>query len=502
VGRYIPPDVATVLQIFAPPPPPTQLRSQDAPPTVLAPRKGKGPPPAVYVTDGERAAFHDLAATLSLIQQGKISVSAATRLPTLPVVRLLRPRLLIGDYFTDGEYERAEDAMRPLALVMLAQAAKWAVPAETGNRLELTKSGQAALAGGIQAPQVREAWDRWLKSDVLDELSRVRAIKGQQSKDVRLTRPADRREKLATVLRACPPGRWVAFDEILRYMRAESLLPAIERNASPALRVGSYLDYAELSYDDPSYSRNYRPARYWDVVIGSYLRTIVWEYVATLGLVEIAYTRPEETPHDFGQLYGLEDPYVSRYDGLLALRLTTLGAYVLRQASDYVPPPALTPSGPPLLRVLPNLDLVITDASRLLPNDRAFLERIGTPQSEDVYRLSRELLLDGAQHGLGLDQVQAFLAAKSGAAPEAFPTTVRVFFADLARRLDALREGGRLLALESDDPLLLAELANDPGLRGVVQLGKIGERTVLLVPEDQEPAARRQLKKLGYVPHK
>jgi hypothetical protein len=51
------------------------------------------------------------------------------------------------------------------------------------------------------------------------------------------------------------------------------------------------------------------------------------------------------------------------------------------------------------------------------------------------------------------------------------------------------------------DPYLLTELSNNPALRALAQLGSIGGRTVLLVPEEQA-AARRQLKKLGYIPRK
>ncbi len=528
-GIYIPPDLAALLRTITDAPPPPQIESQaevlplapkpkkqsrwaiyrtsDFGTIVVQPLPGAAgadapedaaeeePLPTLLVSDTERATFHDLAATLYLIQQGKGSVSAATKLPTLPTLRQLRARLLVGDYLADGEYERAEDAIRPLALIVLVQAAKWAAPTgATGNKLELTKAGQAALAAPLGAAQVREAWERWLKSDLLDELTRIRAIKGQQSKDARLTKPAERREKLTTLLRALPVGRWVTFDEALRYMRAERLLPLIERNADPALHVGSYLEYGDTGLGSG--------AKYWDVVLGSYMRVLVWEYAATLGLVEIAYTAPEEAVHDFGELYGLDDDYLSRYDGLWSVRLTNLGAYALGLTGDYAPPAAAAPTGPPLLRVLPNLDIVVTDAVRLLPNDRAFLERIGSAQSQDVYRLNRDLLLDAAQNGLDLHQVRSFLVARSGVPLVDLPSTVRSFFADLDRRLGALREGGRMLVIESADPFLLTELANDSSLRGLVQRGQIGDRAVLLVPEDQEAAARRQLKKLGYLPRK
>ena len=492
VGQYIPPDLAARLQDFATLPPLGTMASTADPPTV-PPRKEMGQEWVVetMVTDAERSIFHDLAATLFLVQEGKVGVSATTKMPTLPTLRHLRARLLIGDYFPE-DYGRAEDGMRPLALILLAQAARWAAPAGGGNKLELTKTGKAALAAPPGAAQVREAWERWLKSDLLDELSRIRAIKGQQSKGARLTKPADRRADLVIALRALPLGRWVSFDELLRYMRAESLLPVIERNSYSVLYLGPSAYYGSIADTGMNY---------WDVVIGSYLRAVVWEYAATLGLVEIAYTLPEDSPHDFGHAYDLDEDYLSRYDGLLAVRLTNLGAYALGLAAEYTPP-APVAQGPPLLKVLPNLDLVITDRGRVLPNERAFLERIGTAQSEDVYRLNRDLLLDGTQQGLSFDQVRDFLTAKSGVAAADLPPTVRTFFTDLERRLGVLREGGRMIVLESDDPLILTELANDSALRGLAALGKIGDRTVLLIDESQETAARRQLKKLGYVPRK
>ncbi len=498
VGRFIPADLRSLLRTIVPPPPPPEMQSQAEPPVIPKTGKQQASSPEVEVSTAERAVFHDLAATLSLVDQGKVSVSAATRMPTLTSLRHLRQRLLVGDYFPEEEYERAEDAIRPLALIMLAQAAKWAAPTASGGKLELTRSGAALLAVPLEASHIRDAWQRWLKTDLLDELSRIRAIKGQQSKAVRLTKPAERREKLNAVLSVCALDRWVELDEFLRYMRAEAQMPAIERNAESGLYVGSY---TIGSYDEYGWS-GYTKAKYWDVVIGSYVRAVLWEYAATLGLIEIAYTRPEETPHDFGKIFGLDDEYVSRYDGLLSLRLTYLGAFVLGLTDEYTPPALPVEEGPPLLKVLPNLDVVITDASRIIATERAFLERIGTTESQDVYRLSRDQVLEATQHGLSVEQIESFLAAKSGLTEAQLPQTVRVFFQDLQQRLRVLREGGKMLMLEGDDPYVLTELANSPALRPLVQLATVGDRTVLLVPEEREAAVRRHLRKLGYVPRK
>ena len=495
LGRYIPSDLAKRLRELAPAPPAARLESHAEPPAIPMRPKYGGELPELMLSQAERAVFHDLSATLYLIQQGKATVSPATRLPALPTLRLLRQSLLLGDYFGDNGYERAEDAIRPLALIMLVQAAKWAQPTSAGNKLELTKAGQALLGVPLGAQHVRDAWERWLKSDLLDELSRIRNIKGQQAKGTRLTKPAERRAQLAGALRAFPLDRWVTMDELLRYMRATNSLPAIERGGSTSLGIGAYNTYYG---DDLGFSA----AKYWDVIAGSYLRATLLEYVATLGLIEIAYTWPEETPHDFGSLYYLSGEPLSRYDGLLAMRLTNLGAYVLGLTNDYTPPALVSESGAPVLKVLPNLDLVITDAGRLAPNERTFLERIAAPQSQDVYRLSRELLLEAANSGLDLPQIKQFLAARSGQAEAEFPQIVRVFFEDLEKRLSALREIGMMLVLEGDDQYLLTELSNNPALRAQIQLGSIGDQTVLLIPEQHEASVRKQLKKLGYIPRK
>jgi hypothetical protein len=447
-----------------------------------------------YGSDSEQAVFHDLAATLTLIQAGKVGVSSSSRLPTLATLRQLRERLLAPDYFPNDEYERAEDAMRPLALVVLVQAARWAAPGDAkGGKLELTRRGQQVLAGSIGAEQVREVWERWLKSDLLDELSRVRAIKGQQAKSTRLTKPSVRRVALASILSACPVGRWVGLDELFRYVRAHHLGPTIERSEHSTLYVGWSMEAGWLEYAGTNY---------WDVVVGTYLRVVLWEYVATLGLLDLAYTHPEDSARDVDRLYGFDEAYLSRYDGLLGVRLTPLGAYVLGLADEYRSAIADPSREEPSLRVLPNLDVVVLDAAALTAADRVLLERIGALQSQGVYRLDRERILEATAQGVMLERVREFLVRKSGVAAAELPQTVRVFLTDLEQRASTIREAGRMVLLESKDPYVLTELANKPSLRAFVCLASIGDRPVLLVPEAHQARARRELLKLGYVPRR
>ena len=129
-GIYLPADLVALLRTIAPPPPALIMRGSETPPTELAQRANRPAPPAVLVSESERAVFHDLLATLTFVQEGKVVVSAATRQPNIATVRALRQRLLFAEYLPD-EYERAEDAVRPLAPVMLVQAAKWLAPGDS-----------------------------------------------------------------------------------------------------------------------------------------------------------------------------------------------------------------------------------------------------------------------------------------------------------------------------------------------------------------------------------
>jgi len=492
-GRLIPREVADALKGLAPPPAAMVIGGLDRAPSVPTSRRGREGPVQVLLAETEHDIFHDLAATLNAVDQGMLRVGATTQLPTLATLRQLRAQLTSGDYFgeDDGDYERADDAIRPFALVVLVQAAGWAVAGSKGSRLELTRSGRALLGKPLGAAAVRQAWEHWLKSDLLDELSRVRAIKGQQSRSTRLTKPRVRRGTLAAILSACPAGRWVGLDELFRYVRAHHLGPTIERSEHSTLYLGWSMEAGWLEYAGVDY---------WDLVVGSYLRVVLWEYVATLGLIDLAYTYPEDSARDVDRLYGFDEEYLSRYDGLLGVRLTPLGAYVLGLADEYHSTPVDPSWEEPSLRVLPNLDVVVLDLAALTPAERVLLERIGAPQSQGVYRLDRERMLEATAQGVTLERVREFLVRKSGIAAAELPQTVRVFLADVDRRASAIHETGRMVLLESKDPYLLAELANKPSLRGFVCLASIGDRPVLLVPEAHQARARRELLKLGYVP--
>ena len=140
---------------------------------------------------------------------------------------------------------------------------------------------------------------------MLDEFSRVEAIKGQQRGVGRqsLFAPSRRRPVIAEALAECPVGTWVDFDEFSRFMQASGMEFNVTRNPWHLYIVNS--NYGSLGY-----------AGYhgWSILQGRYLLCLLFEYAATLGLIDIAYTHPAGARDDFWDIWGADDlEYLSRY---------------------------------------------------------------------------------------------------------------------------------------------------------------------------------------------
>jgi hypothetical protein len=70
--------------------------------------------------------------------------------------------------------------------------------------------------------------------------------------------------------------------------------------------------------------------RAWDVVEGRYALCVLFEYAATAGLIDVAYTGACGAREDYRALWGADQlSCLSRYDGLTAVRVNELGAAIL-----------------------------------------------------------------------------------------------------------------------------------------------------------------------------
>jgi hypothetical protein len=306
--------------------------------------KGSGSGPAILrasafprgpvtVRDTGPDALSNLIAVLELAADGLVRCSAATRRPLAATVRLVEDVLVAGDY-----YERRDEGepIAAFAWPMLLRAGGLA--RQNGTRLELTARGEAALAQpSYQA--LGALWERWLRSVSQDEFGRIEAIRGQRRTGT-LTAPARRRAALADGLAALVPGVWVEVDALFTLLRTQPAPLAVA--VSPLTRWRLYLG-------DPRHG-SLGPAcgRAWNVLEGRYALCALFEYAATLGVVDVAYTAARGARDDYRGLWGA-DGYdsLSRYDGLAAVRVNELGAAILHDPGSLpalgLPVPRRTP---------------------------------------------------------------------------------------------------------------------------------------------------------------
>jgi hypothetical protein len=221
--------------------------------------------------------------------------------------------LVAGDFYDSGE------PIAAFAWPLLIQVGGLARLA--GTRLELSPRGHAALARPSYEA-LGALWGRWLGSVSTDELARIEAIKGQR-KPGTLTSAITRRAAVAAALAGLQPGAWTGAGKLLASLRAQQQPPLVAARSLRAL----WRLYVVDSYFG---SLGHAGSRTWDLVEGRYALCVLFEYAATLGLIDVAYTDPRGARDDYRALWGADQlSCLSRYDGLSAVRVNELGAAVL-----------------------------------------------------------------------------------------------------------------------------------------------------------------------------
>jgi hypothetical protein len=208
-------------------------------------------------------------------------------------------------------------------------------------------------------------------------------VKGQTGEGARgLTAVASRRQAIAATLAECPLQRWIGADELLQYVRASGNDFAVSCNAWN-LYIGE-LQYGSLGHAGAG------------ILEKRHLLCLLFEYAATLGLIDVAFIPPTGARGEYHDLWGTDElPHFSRYDGLMFFRITPLGAYGLGMVSDYQP---ASVEVTPVLRVLPDLEIAVIGGA-LEPGDRLALEVYAVRVSDLVWRLEATKLLAAMEEG-------------------------------------------------------------------------------------------------------
>ncbi|MGE0133188.1 MAG: hypothetical protein AB7U82_34355 [Blastocatellales bacterium] len=429
--------------------------------------------------DTERAAQQDLLTVLRLIDKGKVAVSDKTFHPSSATMDEIAGLLRDGDFYEiEKKQEKWDEVVGPIkafAWPMLLQAAKLAEL--HGKKLALTKAGRAALAAPPHET-LRGVWQRWSKSKLLDEFSRVSAIKGQGGKGKRgMTAAEGRRAVIVEALAQCPPGKWVKFDDFSRFMQASAQYFEVSRNPWDLYIVDAqYGSLGHSGYHD------------WNILQARYLLAFLFEYAATLGLIDVAYTEPKDARRDYKDMWGAEDlDFLSRYDGLIAFRLNPLGAYCLDLTGKYTPSRIEATSS---ITALPSLQINVS--GELSPDESLLLETYAEKESDNVWRLSREKSLAAVESGNQIAELREFLQARD---EQPLPETVEGFIVTTDRQARALKNTGVALLIECADAELAELIANHERTKKLCL--RAGERH-LAIKADAEEQFRKAVHLLGY----
>lgn len=243
----------------------SRLGSAELPPE-QAPEDPDRQPTTLRLT--EHTAQADLRSVLRLCETGRLRCSEKTRRPSAATVTIVAEALDEGDFY-------AIEPLAAFAWPLLIQAGGLAELA--GGRLQLTARGRRAL----QAPahlSLRQLWERWLQHGLIDEFSRIEAIKGQQAAGGRnLTAVAPRRQAVAAALADAPPGQWIAVDSFFTLIQASQRGFEVVR------------DPWRLYLEDPEYGNfGYDDGQRWGMLQGRFVLALLFEVAAVLGLIDVA----------------------------------------------------------------------------------------------------------------------------------------------------------------------------------------------------------------------
>lgn len=329
-------------------------------------------------------AIKELQEILQLIEKTPLKVSSKTFIPSVSTISAINKIFVNGDYYQGVEvpYDKIGD-IRAVGWVLLLQAGK--LVKRTNNTISLSPKGKKALT---QPPEdvLKSLWHDWLNNKILDEFRRIHNVKGQTSKTMKrgFTDPVTRREKIDGLLSCLPFGQWLSMDQVSRFC----VIHYYDFEVILRRGLGLYIVDSQYGILD-TYSNT------WHILGEPYLLCILFEYAATLGMIDIGYKSPVDQRMKYYQdVWGADQlMFISRYDGLTHIRVNELGEYILGESDQF----ALSI---PEVKINVSDDGVITVNGLFIPLDiKSILDQCSKPVSNDKWMLSRESLATALESG-------------------------------------------------------------------------------------------------------
>ena len=434
-----------------------------------------GPQP-LFQAATEETGLHDLAVYLRMLDQGQLSLSSSSYKLTPTSVQKLYDKLLQGDFLPKPDKLQQDETIRPFGLNIFTQEAGWTSSYSGGK---LTKQGKAFL----QAQDLElllEAFETWTNQGSFDELTRIDAIRGQKSKGIRLSKPGTRRAAIVEALSWCPTHVWIPIEEFYRALKIWHFDFALEEGYEQKLYVGYGREVIGYGWADA--------ASQWLLTKGLYVNAVLWEYLGTIGALDLLYLHPEDAEFPAEAHYH-EDEFYSRYDGLKYFRINNLGAYLLGQAPSYEQAQAVDE---PLFTISADRRITLCNPADVTPNLQSQLGQIAQNEGEGRYQLDIQLLLTALEEGADFAALTAFLTKRNDGP---LPVAVTTWLEQVHTNSNAFTRGAQAVFVKARSAELVQQVLADP------TIGKhchaIDAKT-LVVTANREKTLRNRLKELGY----
>jgi len=383
----------------------------------------------------ERIALTEIRRVLQFVAAEKVRVSAKTLLPTSACVKQIQQCLY--------EPESIFSPRRSYAWVVLVQQCKWAHARD--GKLVLTKAGRELL-DDFTPKKYADGIEKMLLDSGFDEMHRSMQIKGLRGKRAKRSMVAAsvRRFYIAESLKAFPVGKWVKFEDAFDYIVASGHSFRVVAN--------SEVLYIEDAHYGTLYGQEQNLAKV-------YFRIFVAEPLATLGIVDLAFSQTENL--DLENCWGLDFlDSITEYGMLEYIRLTSLGAFCLGATSTYEIPMSKKCS---LFKVLPNHEIVVIDANGFSKGDALMLDRFAKKVSDSVWKMDKKTIFWALENGDSVGAIFAFLEAGS---VNQIPKTVRALVKDVVRRSKGVTQKEEAVLVTFCDEQTAAFVEHD--LRAVV----------------------------------
>lgn len=475
-GFPIPDDVMQKLKTFVPEP------KKGA---ALVLEKGAGQDKSLHRFNGQEMILYDLLSALKTIKNELLKIGTSG-VPTVTTSQKMGKILSTPDFFTDGSAK--SKPVRGFSWIILLKIA--GLIAYKDNIITVTKAGEGLFKKPPTIQTIKMIYETFLNESFFDEALRIdtmahinnRGAYWSARSGTEFTRPAERRKMVIDTLingmkeiKDFPKGgsddlgdQWILMTEFLRYLRVEK----------PKFQVAQYLGEMTLGKPEKLVSRI---SDRWDCLEGTYLKCLLMEYLAVLGLVEISYTVAPAANS------------ISTYDGLYAFRLTELGAYCLGFTKTEPAPSSVVNIPEKLFHITPNLEVTAV-VDRMIKFDVMMLDSCMDKVNAKTWQLSRPKLLQMVDNKNGsLSSFKTFLYDR---ALSAIPKTVEHFFEDVERRVSNIKYAEPANIYMCSDTAVVQLVVHDAKTKSFCSLMGANQ---LVVPLKTEKDFKVGLKKMGYI---